>query len=642
MWWMTLALAHDPTVAEAWALDERGCHSDAMALAAERMVAEPEVWEWHRIREVAWEARDGASYREGRLEAVAALAAAHPDLPAVQAQVAAAHSVAREPDCEALAAALDALATDDALQRYTVDRWVLSAEGRCPGLDGDAARASVRASALPGARTLAMLWDHADGEPLDAAALTAELERSPSRGASFLRAFAKDRPSRAVRQALDGLVEAWATSDDPVARWQAVQAARLRDEPTEALQARLDAIAPCTVDPPTWTPPPGDVAWRERVREADRRPTHALALEGLLALEADVPDIPEDRAHWLDAVAERQRALGQAEAAREADRERARLLPDDLEVVNGAVYDDAVAGRDLEAGLAALDRALAAYTVPAFGVGPATFRGVQGAGRGDLGNALDTRGWLLHGLGRHAEAAAVLDEALLYRSNGVLHAHAGLARFAMGERRAAFRQLERAHTLGIAEPELAAAARMALLQLAAEQGVWHPDGLEAWVDALAPEAAEATPERAAPHVLDGQPFPIVQADALKGGRLAVVTEGSTATVVDVWATWCGPCVAGMPHLQEVAAAYADRGVRVVGLSVDRDKGAAKRFFRGATVAYDLGWHGPTGFADLSIEGIPALFVLDGEGKVVQRITGYRKGDTRLEAALDAVLQGAVE
>ena len=35
-------------------------------------------------------------------------------------------------------------------------------------------------------------------------------------------------------------------------------------------------------------------------------------------------------------------------------------------------------------------------------------------------------------------------------------------------------------------------------------------------------------------------------------------------VVDYWATWCGPCIASIPHNNEVAKEYADKGVVVVG------------------------------------------------------------------------------
>ena len=53
----------------------------------------------------------------------------------------------------------------------------------------------------------------------------------------------------------------------------------------------------------------------------------------------------------------------------------------------------------------------------------------------------------------------------------------------------------------------------------------------------------------------------------RGAFTPVTTFGDgKVTVLEFWATWCGPCVAGMPHLSALQAEYADRGVRIIGVS----------------------------------------------------------------------------
>lgn len=47
-----------------------------------------------------------------------------------------------------------------------------------------------------------------------------------------------------------------------------------------------------------------------------------------------------------------------------------------------------------------------------------------------------------------------------------------------------------------------------------------------------------------------------------------VFAGNKLTMVNIWATFCGPCINEMPHLGEIAQEYADKGVGIVGIVVD--------------------------------------------------------------------------
>lgn len=73
------------------------------------------------------------------------------------------------------------------------------------------------------------------------------------------------------------------------------------------------------------------------------------------------------------------------------------------------------------------------------------------------------------------------------------------------------------------------------------------------------------------------------------GKFKPVTtfEPGKVYVVEFWATWCGPCVASMPHLAELQKTYADKGVQIVSIS-DEDletvEGFLKRPVRGAPKA----------------------------------------------------------
>jgi peroxiredoxin/YHS domain-containing protein len=97
-------------------------------------------------------------------------------------------------------------------------------------------------------------------------------------------------------------------------------------------------------------------------------------------------------------------------------------------------------------------------------------------------------------------------------------------------------------------------------------------------------------------------------------------------VLNLWATWCGPCKEEMPDLVRLQDQYRDRGVTVVALSFDRTKEAHRK-----GVA-ELGLNFPSIYADQpavqefldklgQVSAIPVTFIVDTEGRIVKRIEG---------------------
>ncbi len=85
-------------------------------------------------------------------------------------------------------------------------------------------------------------------------------------------------------------------------------------------------------------------------------------------------------------------------------------------------------------------------------------------------------------------------------------------------------------------------------------------------------------------------------------------------VVEFWATWCGPCVAGIPHLNELHDAHAKEGLVILSLT-DQSKGPIEKFVAERGMRYTIGAKSPTA-DEYGVTGIPHAFVVGRDGVLV--------------------------
>lgn len=106
-------------------------------------------------------------------------------------------------------------------------------------------------------------------------------------------------------------------------------------------------------------------------------------------------------------------------------------------------------------------------------------------------------------------------------------------------------------------------------------------------------------------------------------------QGKQLTVIDFWATWCKPCLASIPKINELSKEFQSKGVAFWGINVDspRNESKVKPFVRSMNISYPVFLDGDMELMDnLNVTVMPTLLILDQKGKVRFFHEGYQPGD----------------
>jgi thiol-disulfide isomerase/thioredoxin len=100
------------------------------------------------------------------------------------------------------------------------------------------------------------------------------------------------------------------------------------------------------------------------------------------------------------------------------------------------------------------------------------------------------------------------------------------------------------------------------------------------------------------------------------------TLAGKAVVLNFWASWCVPCRAEMPYFESTYRAYQDRGVVFVGLAVQDDPEASRRFIGELGITYPAGPDSGNEIATrYQLTGLPTTIFITRDGKVARKWLG---------------------
>jgi len=160
-----------------------------------------------------------------------------------------------------------------------------------------------------------------------------------------------------------------------------------------------------------------------------------------------------------------------------------------------------------------------------------------------------------------------------------------------------------------------------------------------------PRTSSSSPSR--PTAMVALPRPVLEAEnrAASGGPIKLADYSGKVLLVNLWATWCGPCRMETPELVKLHQEYQSRGVELIGLSTEDPDSSAESvaaFVKAYDVKYHIGW-ATREVAIALMQGrtnIPQSFIIARDGRIVKRFIGFRPDATpaQIRQALDEALK----
>lgn len=186
-------------------------------------------------------------------------------------------------------------------------------------------------------------------------------------------------------------------------------------------------------------------------------------------------------------------------------------------------------------------------------------------------------------------------------------------------------------------------------ELAVSYGKLNPgkDGAE-YVASIHKGLKEEVQENVA-KMLISEPAPAFEVKDINGKTVSLADFKGKIIVLDFWATWCGPCKKSFPAMQQAVKKYSkDKNVKFLFIHTWEQSAHpledARNYLKGQQFNFDLymDTKDPVSRKNpavtlFGVKGIPAKFVIDGEGNIRFKMTGFSGGDDTALAELSAMI-----
>jgi len=124
-----------------------------------------------------------------------------------------------------------------------------------------------------------------------------------------------------------------------------------------------------------------------------------------------------------------------------------------------------------------------------------------------------------------------------------------------------------------------------------------------------------------------------------GNQVSLDQFKGSPIILDFWATWCPPCRMSIPELIKIQEEYRDKGLVVIGLSLDDPSQASNAYLKEFQKEYKINYlilranrRVLADYFGYENPAIPTMFFVDREGRIVEKIVGFRPNAVKMVLA----------
>ena len=124
------------------------------------------------------------------------------------------------------------------------------------------------------------------------------------------------------------------------------------------------------------------------------------------------------------------------------------------------------------------------------------------------------------------------------------------------------------------------------------------------------------------HAQERDVFPDLEFAGEEGGTVRLSQLKGNVVLLNVWATWCGPCKLELPIVQRMYDRYSDRNFVVLAINVDADRKRVAPFMKRYNISLPVYSAAPEDVAQMTAMGIPSTFIIGPDRTLIDMAVGF--------------------